>query len=57
MFSINYRADDGIRTCDLRVTSALLYQLSYVGLIVIFQVVVTTNINKKLFIHNENKHS
>jgi len=24
---------------------------------VIFQVAVTTNINKKLFIHNENKHS
>ncbi len=27
------RADDGIRTCDLRVTSALLYQLSYIGLL------------------------
>src|ERR1700744_3652644 len=24
-------ADDGIRTCDLRITNALLYQLSYVG--------------------------
>ncbi len=26
------RADDGIRTYDLRITNALLYQLSYVGL-------------------------
>lgn len=26
-------ADDGTRTCDLRFTKALLYQLSYIGLI------------------------
>lgn len=31
------RADDGIRTCDLRITNALLYQLSYVGLLLMAQ--------------------
>ena len=25
-------ANDGIRTCDLRITNALLYQLSYISI-------------------------